>query len=102
MITTAFINIWNTRVGAIAWNSETGLGSFEYDTSFLKNNWDLAPITMPIQKAEKKIFTFPELKNETTFKGLPGLLADVLPLTGNLFFDVCRMGPKDSECACAF
>lgn len=79
MITTAFINIWNKRAGAIAWNSETGLGSFEYDAAFLKNNWDLAPVKMPIEGAERRIFTFPELRDTTTFKGLPGLLADILP-----------------------
>lgn len=79
VVTTAFINVWNKRVGAIAWNSETGLGSFEYDPSFLKNNWDLAPIKMSIDGAEKRIFTFPELRDSITFKGLPGLLADILP-----------------------
>ena len=79
MITTAFINIWNKRVGAIAWNSETGLGSFEYDLNFLKNNWDLSPIKMPIDGAERRIFTFTELRDVGTFKGLPGLLADILP-----------------------
>lgn len=79
MITTAFITIWNKRVGAIAWNSETGLASFEYDPAFAKNNWDLSPIKMPIHSSGKKIFSFPELRNLKTFKGLPGLLADVLP-----------------------
>jgi len=79
MITTAFINIWNERVGAIAWDSKTGIGSFEYDPAFLKNNWDLAPVKIPLSEAGKRIFTFPELKNSTTFKGLPGLLADTLP-----------------------
>ena len=79
MITSAFINIWNTRAGAIAWNSETGLASFEYDPAFLKNNWDLAPIKMPLARSEKRIFSFYELRNTTTFKGLPGLLADILP-----------------------
>lgn len=79
MITTAFINIWNQRVGAIAWDSDTGLGSFEYEPSFLKTNWNIAPIKMPIEGAEKRIFSFSELRDIKTFKGLPGLLADVLP-----------------------
>lgn len=79
MITAAFVNIWNQRVGAIAWNSDTGVGSFEYDASFLKSNLNLSPIKMPTQGALKRIFTFPELRNIKTFKGLPGLLADVLP-----------------------
>ncbi len=79
MITTAFINIGNQRVGAIAWNSDTELGSFEYDSTFKKNNWELSPIKMPIRRAEKRIYTFPELRNVKTFKGLHGLLADVFP-----------------------
>jgi serine/threonine-protein kinase HipA len=79
MITTAFINIWNQRVGAIAWDSTTGLGSFEFEPSFLKNNWNLAPLKMPIEQANKRIFKFSELRDIKTFRGLPGLLADVLP-----------------------
>jgi serine/threonine-protein kinase HipA len=79
MITTAYINIWNKRVGAIAWDANNGLASFEYEPSFLSNNWDLSPVKMPISGAEKRVFSFAELRSTTTFKGLPGLLADVLP-----------------------
>jgi serine/threonine-protein kinase HipA len=79
MITTAFINIWNKRVGAIAWNVDTALASFEFESSFLTNKWDLSPLKMPIANAAKRVFSFPELSRTTTFKGLPGLLADVLP-----------------------
>ncbi|MCK9404250.1 MAG: type II toxin-antitoxin system HipA family toxin [Chitinophagaceae bacterium] len=79
MITTAFINIWNKRVGAIAWDVDTELASFEFESSFLANEWDLSPLKMPIANAAKRVFSFPELKGTTTFKGLPGLLADVLP-----------------------
>ena len=79
MITSAFINIWGKRMGAIAWNPETGLGSFEYDPTFLKTGLNPAPIKMATKGAEKRIFTFSELRNNNTFKGLPGLLADILP-----------------------
>ena len=79
MITTAYINIWNKRVGAIAWDANSGWASFEYEPSFLANQWDLSPLKMPVSGAEKQVFSFPELRNTTTFKGLPGLLADVLP-----------------------
>ncbi len=79
MITTAFINIWNKRVGAIAWNSETGVAFFEYDSDFLKNNLNLSPLKLPIREANQRIFSFPELRELNTFKGLPGLLADILP-----------------------
>ncbi|RTY67158.1 type II toxin-antitoxin system HipA family toxin [Flavobacterium sp. LS1P28] len=79
MITTAFVKIWNETVGAVAWNTETGVASFEYEAKFLAKNWDLAPLKMPANNARGRIFTFTELKEIKTFKGLPGLLADVLP-----------------------
>jgi len=79
MITTAFIKIWDQLAGAIAWDSETGLGSFEFDSKFLQMDLDLAPIKMPLADSNRKIFSFPELRGIQTFKGLPGLLADVLP-----------------------
>ncbi|MFD2907540.1 HipA N-terminal domain-containing protein [Flavobacterium ardleyense] len=34
---------------------------------------------MPIASSNKRIFSFPELRDIKTFKGLPSLLADVLP-----------------------
>ncbi len=83
MITTAFVKIWDELVGAVAWNEDDQLASFEYDPSFLDNNWDLAPLKMPIS-AGPQIYSFPELRPARnsvydTFKGLPGLLADMLP-----------------------
>ncbi len=79
MITSAFINIWNKRVGAIAWDPDSELCSFEYDPKFVKNRWDLAPLKMPVYESSGRIFSFPELRGLNTFKGLPGLLADILP-----------------------
>ena len=38
----------------------------------------VAPLKMPINQANR-IFSFPDLVRNTTFKGLPGLLADVMP-----------------------
>lgn len=78
MINNAFINIWDKRVGAIAWNAETGLATFQYDKDFLKLGIDLSPILMPISQGEK-LFEFQENRSNATFKGLPGLLADILP-----------------------
>jgi len=79
MITTAFINLWNKRVGAIAWDMDRRLGFFEFTPTFLSNNWDIAPLKMPVEGAVGRIFSFVELRDSLTFKGLPGLLADVLP-----------------------
>jgi len=79
MITTAFVKLWGQTIGAVAWDSLTELGSFEYEPWFLKTGVNPSPIKMSTELAGKHIFTFPELRNIKTFKGLPGLLADVLP-----------------------
>ncbi|MBI9009642.1 MAG: type II toxin-antitoxin system HipA family toxin [Tenericutes bacterium] len=83
MITSAFVKIWEEIVGAIVWNESTGLTSFEYDPKKNELGWDLSPIKMPVSQ-RNRIFSFPELRakensGSDTFKGLPGLLADVLP-----------------------
>eukprot|EP01137_Pigoraptor_chileana_P013388 Opistho-2@66848 len=78
MITTAFVNLWGERVGAVAWDSDTLMAIFEYDQAFIARQWDLAPIKMPLN-SRQRIFSFPELTRNNTFKGMPGLLADVLP-----------------------
>ena len=79
----AEVKIWGKLVGAVAWDETTGIASFEYDPNFKKLNWDLAPLKMPITSA-RKVISFPELRRDKnaefdTFKGLPGLLADMLP-----------------------
>ena len=79
MITTAFVKIWGETIGAVAWNAQTGVASFEYDPKFIASKVDLAPLKIPIGNSIGRIFSFPELRDITTFRGLPGLLADVLP-----------------------
>ena len=69
--------------GAVAWDEKTGIASFEYEPAFKKLGLELAPLKMPITQ-EQQIYSFPELRKERdsafdTFKGLPGLLADMLP-----------------------
>ncbi len=82
-VTTAFVKIWGKTVGAIFWDQNTGIASFEYTKKGRELGWDLSPIKMPISEGET-IFSFPELRpsknsDYDTFKGLPGLLADSLP-----------------------
>ncbi|EGQ9293269.1 type II toxin-antitoxin system HipA family toxin [Vibrio vulnificus] len=62
-------------IGAVSFDTEKGLGSFEYDPSFVKKGVELSPIKMPLSN---RIYRFPEL-DFNTFKGLPGLIADSLP-----------------------
>ena len=77
MIQTAYVNIWNQRVGAVAWDDENGTASFEYEPEFVQTGLELSPIMMPAEASRN--FRFVDHRNTSTFKGLPGLLADVLP-----------------------
>lgn len=77
MITTAFVKMWGKTVGAVSYDAATGLAAFEYDNGFVRTGIQPAPLTMPT--AAGIIYQFPNLANTATFKGLPGLLADVLP-----------------------
>lgn len=83
MIATALVHIWGKLAGAVAWDDQQGVGTFEYDPSFVRTGWELSPLKMPLS-APSRTFAFPELRNANnspfdTFRGLPGLLADVLP-----------------------
>ncbi|MCH8496771.1 MAG: type II toxin-antitoxin system HipA family toxin [Balneolales bacterium] len=79
----AKVNIWGRLVGAVAWDRQRGLATFEYDPKFKQLDWDLAPLKMSVYENRNQ-FSFPELRKGRdseydTFKGLPGLLADALP-----------------------
>lgn len=74
---TAYVNLWNKRVGAVLWDDRSGLASFEYEPGFLSLGLDVAPMMMPL--VQHMIYNFPDLGRNQTFKGLPGMLADILP-----------------------
>lgn len=101
---TAFVNIWGVRVGAVALDKTQQLASFEYEQAFLDYGWDLSPIKMPISRGPQ-IYNFPELRSarnseSDSFKGLPGLLADMLPdKYGNQLINIWQAqqgGPANS------
>ncbi len=80
---TAYVKIWGELVGAVAWDEATGYATFEFEAGFSNKGWDLAPLQMSISDRRAN-FSFPALRKKPeqgldTFKGLPGLLADVLP-----------------------
>lgn len=77
---TATVTLWNKLVGAVLWNKNSGTAIFEFDPSFIKNEWDIAPITMSLEEVRRgnQMFEFKRLGKET-FYGLPGLLSDALP-----------------------
>ena len=69
------VNYREYFVGAVSFDTKTGIGAFEYDPSFVSTGIELSPVKMPLAK---RIYSFPELGFET-YKGLPGLIADSLP-----------------------
>lgn len=83
MVDVAEIKIWGELVGAVKWNDQDKLASFEYSPDFINKGWDLSPLKMSIANGSR-IYRFPELRkdkdsSDDTFKGLPGMLADSLP-----------------------
>lgn len=97
----AEIYLWSNKVGAVAWDNETNVATFEFEKKFLEKNYDIAPLWMPLEEARRgnAKFSFPAI-NKLTYKGMPGLLADALPDNyGNNIIDIwlARQGrsPKD-------
>lgn len=62
-------------VGAVSLNSETGIGSFEFEPRFIRTGIELSPLKMPLSRS---IYSFPEADPDV-FRGLPGMVADSLP-----------------------
>lgn len=71
----ADVVLWGTRVGVVTWDIERQLGFFRYDPDFLSAPVEVAPLMMP---KSSSIYFFEGL-NRSSFKGLPGMLADALP-----------------------
>jgi serine/threonine-protein kinase HipA len=83
MVEVAEIWIWDQLAGVVLWDDTEQLGSFEFTSNFLQSGLDISSIKMPLGQG-KRIYSFPELRKSRgdvfdTFKGLPGLLADMLP-----------------------
>ncbi|WP_299253132.1 type II toxin-antitoxin system HipA family toxin [uncultured Aquimarina sp.] len=78
MVDVIKITLWDQELGALSWDTDKKYASFEFFSDFSKNNWDVSPIHMQILNSDNRIYSFPRL-NEDTYKGLPGMLSDVLP-----------------------
>jgi serine/threonine-protein kinase HipA len=83
-VTIAEVRLWGRRIGAVTWDDDARLASFEYDPQFRSSGIEVSPVMMPL---DAKIHQFPALP-EKAFKGLPGMLADSLPdRYGNALID---------------
>ena len=57
-MTVAAVELWGTRIGAVALTAPMGLASFQYDPAFLASGIQLAPLMMPLAD---RVYSFPEL-----------------------------------------
>ena len=75
MSTVTEVILWGKSVGALLYDTDTGLSTFEYDKGWLKQDVSISPLHLPPRAGK---FNFPSLPQETFF-GLPGVFADTLP-----------------------
>jgi len=71
----AEVHCWGELVGALAYNPNDKISTFEYAPEWLKQGIELAPLQMPLSTQK---YQFPQLNN-ATYKGLPAVFADTLP-----------------------
>lgn len=85
MVDVARVNMYGYPVGTFYWNEARQVAQFEYDSSFVGRGLEPSPLMMPVRAG--RVYSFAAL-DQTTFKGLPGMLADSLPDTyGRALFD---------------
>lgn len=71
----AEVRLWDRTIGAVYWDDKALHAVYEYTAQFQQSGIEVAPLMMPLRPGN---FRFPALAR-TSFKGLPGLLADSLP-----------------------
>lgn len=75
-MSTAIVKMFGTVIGAVVQDKNTGKIRFNYTDEFLEMRRNVSPLMMPLAKT---VYEFPNLYDSTTFRGLPGLLADSMP-----------------------
>ncbi|NVK38567.1 MAG: type II toxin-antitoxin system HipA family toxin [Gammaproteobacteria bacterium] len=80
----AEVVLWGTTIAVVRWDEQAAVADFQYTPEFQQFGIEVAPVVMPVRAAS---YRFANL-NKDTFKGLPGMLADVLPdKFGNALID---------------
>ncbi len=84
-MTTASVEMWGRRIGAVTWDADRDIGVFQYTPEFCASGIEVSPLHMPLRKTP---YEFQGLSTDT-FKGLPGMFVDSLPdKFGNALIDV--------------
>ncbi|MBC8371930.1 MAG: type II toxin-antitoxin system HipA family toxin [Planctomycetes bacterium] len=73
--TVATVKLWGSAIGAVSYDTSNQLCVFRYHDNFALANVEPSPLKMPVVPRN---YQFAEL-DASTFSGLPGMLADVLP-----------------------
>ncbi|HKJ92304.1 MAG TPA: type II toxin-antitoxin system HipA family toxin [Longimicrobiales bacterium] len=76
IIAFAGVHLWDRLVGAVTEDAD-GVITFEYDEAFRRSGWEVSPVHLPLSLRGPVVF--PELRRQSAFEGLPGVLADSLP-----------------------
>ncbi len=85
MVSVARVNLYGEPIGSVSWDERYNIARFEYDKKFSLKGIEPSPIMMPVK--EGRVYSFGDI-DKTTFKGLPGMLADSLPDTyGRALFE---------------
>ena len=71
----AEVRLWGRLVGALAYEPNRGVSTFEFAPQWRKTGIDIAPLRMPLAATR---YQFPAL-NPDTYHGLPPVFADILP-----------------------
>ena len=74
-MTDARVVLWGRDIGAVSWLGDRGVGVFQYVPEFVGSGIEPSPLVMPLDSLP---YEFPALPR-SSFRGLPGLLADSLP-----------------------
>ncbi|MEN8927720.1 MAG: type II toxin-antitoxin system HipA family toxin [Flavobacteriales bacterium] len=75
------VHIWDTLVGVLVWDENKQTSRFEYAKTFVKKEWELSPIILPVSS---KVVAAQETNEGNSYqidinKGLPLFLSDSLP-----------------------
>lgn len=72
------VMIWGKEVGRLTWDVRRKRSVFEYASSFLKGNLDIAPLTASIKNRNSRLPFYGEANNNI-FYGLPSFISDSMP-----------------------
>lgn len=95
-MTTASVELWGRRIGAVTWVADRGIGIFQYTPDFGASGIEISPLQMRFRETP---YEFHNL-SKGTFRGLPGMLVDSLPdKFGNAITNLWLASQNRSEAA---